>query len=146
MKRLMMIAWVAVAAGLVAAPAAPKKHAAPAAPKKHLVAAAYVAPFSEITQTATAVGTLFNQPLVPAMAMAAAQQALAKDYGPIDAAQPIYVLAYLNTAKVAALDIESGNAPDVNDIAGCALLYPVVAAKRHSWRPIRAPRKTAPQA
>ena len=129
MKRLMMIAWVAVAAGLVAAPATPKKHAAPAAPKKHLVAAAYVAPFSEITQTATADGTLFNQPLVPAMAMAAAQQALAKDYGPIDAAQPIYVLAYLDTAKVAALDIESGNAPDVNDIAGCALLYPVVGGE-----------------
>ena len=43
MKRLMMIAWVAVAAGLVAAPAAPKKHAAPAAPKKHLVAAGLTA-------------------------------------------------------------------------------------------------------
>ena len=39
------------------------------------------------------------------------------------------MLAYLDTAKVAALDIESGNAPDVNDIAGCALLYPVVGGE-----------------
>ncbi|MBQ8112016.1 MAG: hypothetical protein IJ146_02310 [Kiritimatiellae bacterium] len=91
MKRLMMIAWMAAAAGLVAAEAAPKQH---------LVAAAYIAPFSEITQTATAVGTMFNQPMMPAMAMAAAQQALAKDYGPIDGAQPVYALVYLDTAKV----------------------------------------------
>ena len=94
MKRLMMIACMAAAAGLVAAEAAPKQH---------LVAAAYIAPFSEITQTATAVGTMFNQPMMPVMAMAAAQQALAKDYGPIDGAQPVYALVYLDTAKVAAL-------------------------------------------
>lgn len=115
MKRLMMIAWMAAAAGLVAAEAAPKQH---------LVAAAYVAPFTEITQTATALGTMFNQPLMPAVAMAAAQQSLAKEYGPINAAEPAYALVYVDTAKVAALDLEGGT-PDVDGIADVALLYPV---------------------
>ncbi|MBR6734111.1 MAG: hypothetical protein IKL96_06905 [Kiritimatiellae bacterium] len=120
MKRLMMIAWMAVATGLVAAEAAPKQH---------LVAAAYIAPFSEITQTATAVGTMFNQPMMPVMAMAAAQQALAKDYGPIDGAQPVYALVYLDTAKVAALDFAAGRKNDLDDIADGALLYPVAGGE-----------------
>lgn len=119
MKRLMMIAWMAAAAGLVAAEAAPKQH---------LVAAAYIAPFSEITQTATAVGTMFNQPMMPVMAMAAAQQALAKDYGPIDGAQPVYALVYLDTAKVAALNFD-GESPDVDNISDFALLYPVAGGE-----------------
>lgn len=120
MKRLMMIAWMAVAAGLVAAETAPRQH---------LVAAAYVAPFGEITQTATALGTMFNQPMMPVMAMAAAQQALAKDYGPIDGAQPVYALVYLDTAKVAALDFAAGRKNDLDDIADGALLYPVAGGE-----------------
>lgn len=120
MKRLMMMAWMAAAAGLAAAEAAPGQH---------LVAAAYVAPFGEITQTATALGTMFNQPLAPAMAMAVAQQALAKDYGPIDAAQPIYALAYLDAAKLAALDFAAGRKNDLDDVADGALLYPVAGGE-----------------
>jgi hypothetical protein len=108
MKRLVMAACMAAAAGLLAAESAPKRR---------LAAAAYVAPFTEIAQTAAALGAVFNQPLVPAMAMAALQQSLMKDLGPFDGSAPMYALVYLDAAKA------GGGNPQ--DMAEGALLYPV---------------------
>ena len=119
MKKLMIIACVAAAAGLVTAQTAPQRD---------LVAAAHVASFTEISQTATALGTMVGQPMTPAMLLAAAQQTLAKDYGQLDAGLPLYALVYLDTKGLSGLDIEK-DAAKIAELGHWALLYPAAGGE-----------------
>ena len=76
-----------LAGGLLAAP--PN-----AAPKRDLVATLEFASFSDVSKKAMTLGTLVNNPMVPALIVGAGQQTLTQKYGRLRMDAPIYVLAY----------------------------------------------------
>ena len=52
-----------------------------AAPKRDLVATMEVASFGDVSKKAMTLGTLVNNPMVPALIIGASQEALTKQYG-----------------------------------------------------------------
>ena len=111
-KLMMMMAWTAAAAGLFAAPA-----------KQSLVATAELAPFAEITPTATALGTMMNNPLLPAVTLGGAQQVLVQSYGRLRDDAPICWQLYLAADALKDAKLDDPNA--WKNLGSVVMVYPI---------------------
>ncbi len=87
MKTNALILGGLLAGGLLAVP--PN-----AAPKRDLVATMEFASLGDVSKKAMTLGTLVNNPMVPALIVGAGQQTLTQKYGRLRMDAPIYVLAY----------------------------------------------------
>ncbi len=65
-----------------------------AAPKRDLVATMEVASFGDVSKKVMTLGTLVNNPMVPALIIGASQEALTKQYGRFRMDAPLYTLVY----------------------------------------------------
>jgi len=111
-KTMMMMTCTAAAVGLFAAPAKPT-----------LVATAELAPFAELNPAVTALGAMMNNPLLPAIAMGGAQQALAQSYGRLRASSPLFLQVYVDESVTQNPKIGEGD--PFKDQGDIAVVYPI---------------------
>lgn len=89
-----------------------------------------LAPFNDVTQAATTLGAMINQPLLPTMGLGACQQALMQSYGAMRSDAPIVWQAYLDLDAVAKMTFDdknkNNNKNPFETMGGeVALLYPL---------------------
>ena len=118
MKKTMITVWAAAASLALAAGIVEDTKSRPV-----LAGTAQIAPFGEVTQKVTTLGTLIGNPIVPTMLLSAGQQQLVDKYGRLRADAPITCFAYIQTP---AWDVAATNLDQVSidDMLGHVLVYP----------------------
>lgn len=93
-----------------------------------IVATLFLAPFNDTTRAATTFGAMINQPLLPAMALGAAQQGLLSSYGTMRSDAPIGWVAFMDADAVKKM---SGDFKKESwDAAGgYAMIYPIAGGE-----------------
>ena len=118
MKKTMITVWAAAASLALAAGIVEDTKSRPV-----LAGTAQIAPFGEVTQKVTTLGTLIGNPIVPTMLLSAGQQQLVDKYGRLRADAPITCFAYIQTPawEVAATNLDQVS---IDDMLGHVLVYP----------------------
>lgn len=88
--------------------------------KPMLAASVELAPFGDISKKVTTLGTIINNPIVPALLIGSGQQQIAKTYGRFRSDSPMYWQIYVQTR---ALDIVSLD-DDLEGLCELVLVYP----------------------
>ena len=100
-----------------------------AATNQQLVATLELAPFKEVSKAATSLGTMINQPLMPAMTLNMAQQGLVNSYGKMRTGSPLVWQVYLDPKLMAKFAMESSKNPFEKAGGDIVLLYPIAGGE-----------------
>ena len=120
MKKTMMTAWIAAASLTLTAGIVDETKSQPV-----LAGTAQIAPFGEVTQKVTSLGTLIGNPIVPTLLLSSGQQQLVDKYGRLRADAPITWFAYIQTPawEIAATNLDQ---VAIEDMFETVLVYPIV--------------------